>query len=139
VNERQKLNADERIVLLGDFNAFQFNDGIGDIISVIKGTPAPKDQVLTASEDLVNPDLTALVDLIKPDQKYSYSFDGNAQVLDHMIVTQAMRKHLAAFGFARFNADFPATYRNDANRVERFSDHDAAIGHFNLDEASTAK
>ncbi len=139
VNERQKLNADERIVLLGDFNAFQFNDGIGDIIGVIKGTPAPKDQVLTASEDLVNPDLTALVDLIKPDQKYSYSFDGNAQVLDHMIVTQAMRKHLAAFGFARFNADFPETYRNDANRVERFSDHDAAIGYFNLDEASTAK
>ncbi|HXH69008.1 MAG TPA: hypothetical protein VNI60_01540 [Pyrinomonadaceae bacterium] len=139
VQERQKLNQNERIVLLGDFNAFQFNDGIGDIIGVIKGTPAPKEQVLTASEDLVNPDLTALVDLIKPDQKYSYSFNGNAQVLDHMIITQAMRKHLAAFGFARFNADFPETYRNDANRVERFSDHDAAIGYFNFNEASAVK
>ena len=139
VNERQKLNANERIVLLGDFNAFQFNDGIGDIIGVIKGTPAPKDQVLTASEDLVNLDLINLVDIIKPEQKYSYSFDGNAQVLDHMLVTQAMRKHLAAFGYARLNADFPVTYRNDATRVERFSDHDATIGFFNLDETPAAK
>ncbi len=139
VNERQKLNTNERIVLLGDFNAFQFNDGIGDIIGVIKGLPAPKDQVLTASEDLVNPDLINLVDIIKPDQKYSYSFDGNTQVLDHMLITQAMRKHLAAFGFARLNADFPEIYRNDVNRVERFSDHDAAIGYFNLDETATAK
>jgi predicted extracellular nuclease len=136
VNERQKLNANERIVLLGDFNAFQFNDGIGDIIGVVKGTPATKDQVLTASEDLVNLDLINLVDIIKPEQKYSYTFDGNAQVLDHMLVTQAMRKHLAAFGFARFNADFPEVYRNDVNRVERFSDHDATIGFFNLDESA---
>ena len=136
VNERQKLNANERIVLLGDFNAFQFNDGIGDIIGVIKGTPAPKDQVLSASEDLVNLDLINLVDIIKPEQKYSYTFDGNAQVLDHMLVTQAMRKHLTAFGFARLNADFPEIYRNDVTRVERFSDHDAPIGFFNLDETA---
>lgn len=135
VNERQKLNANERIVLLGDFNAFQFNDGIGDIIGVIKGTPAPKDQVLMASADLVNTDLIDLVDVIKSEQKYSYTFDGNAQVLDHMLITQSMRKYLAAFGFARLNADFPEIYRNDANRVERFSDHDAAIGYFNLDES----
>jgi hypothetical protein len=134
VNERQKLNANERIVLLGDFNAFQFNDGIGDIIGVVKGTPAPKEQVLMASADLVNLDLTDLVDLIKADQRYSYTFDGNAQVLDHMIISQAMKKHLAAFGFARLNADFPEIYRNDVTRVERFSDHDAAIGFFNLDE-----
>jgi predicted extracellular nuclease len=139
VNERQKLNPNEPIVLLGDFNAYQFNDGIGDIIGVIKGTPAPKDQVLTASEDLVNPDLTDLVDLIKPEQRYSYSFDGNAQDIDHIIVTQAMKKHLAGYGFARFNADFPEIYRNDPNRVERFSDHDAAIGYFNFDETASAK
>jgi len=139
VQERQKASADERIVLLGDFNAFQFNDGIGDIIGVIKGTPAPKDQVLTASDDLINPDLINLVDIIKADQRYSYSFDGNAQVLDHMIISQAMRKHLAAFGFARLNADFPETYRGDATRVERFSDHDAAIGYFNLDETAAIK
>jgi hypothetical protein len=57
-----------------------------------------------------------------------------------MLITQAMRKHLAAFGYARLNADFPVIYRNDVNRVEGFSDHDVAIGYFNLDEtAATGK
>ncbi len=136
VQERQKANPNEPLILLGDFNAYQFNDGIGDIIGVIKGTPAAKDQVLTASDDLVNPDLTDLVELIKPDQRYSYSYDGNAQDIDHMIANDAMKKHLAGYGFAHLNADFPESYRNDANRVERFSDHDSAIAYFNLDETA---
>ena len=134
VNERLKTNANELITLVGDFNAYQFNDGITDIIGTLKGTPVGKDAVLNASEDLLNPDLTDLVDLIKANQQYSYSFDGNAQVLDHFLVSPAMKKHLAGFGYARLNADFPEIYRNDATRVERFSDHDAAIGYFSFDE-----
>ncbi len=136
VQERQMANPNERIVLLGDFNAYQFNDGIGDSIGTIKGTPAAKDAVMNYSEDLVNPDMTNLVELIKPEQRYSYSFDGNSQILDHLLVTAAMKKHLAGFGYGRLNADFPEIYRNDENRPERFSDHDAAIGYFTFDESS---
>lgn len=138
VQERQKADPNERIILIGDFNAFQFPDGILDVIGTIKGTPATKEQVLMASEDLVNPDLTDLVDLIKEDQRYSYIYDGNAQTLDHFLVTDSMKKYLAGFGFARLNADFPETYRGDAARVERFSDHDPAIAYFSFDEKTTA-
>lgn len=134
VQERQKADANERIILLGDFNAYQFNDGIGDTIGTIKGTPAPKDAVMNFSEDLVNPDLTNLVDLIKADQRYSYSFDGNAQVLDHFLINEPMKKHINGFGFAHLNADFPEIYRNDDSRAERFSDHDSAIAYFTFDE-----
>jgi predicted extracellular nuclease len=134
VAERLKTNPNERIALVGDFNAFQFNDGITDIIGTLKGTPVGKDAVLNTSTDLLDPDLTDLVDLIKPNQQYSYSFDGNAQVLDHFLVSPALKRHLAGFGYARINADFPEIYRNDETRVERFSDHDAAIGYFNFEE-----
>ena len=139
VNERHKANPNERILLVGDFNAFQFSDGVVDVIGTIKGTPAPKDSVLLASEDLVNPDLYDLVDMIKADQQYSYSFDGNAQVLDHFIATAAFKKQLVGFGYLRVNADFPAVYRADGNRVERFSDHDVAIGYFTFDEPAKVK
>jgi predicted extracellular nuclease len=134
VAERLKANPNERFALVGDFNAFQFNDGVMDVIGTIKGTPSAKETVLLASEDLLESDLTNLVDLIKTEQRYSYSFDGNAQILDHFLVSDALKKHLAGFGYARLNADFPETYRNDDTRVERFSDHDAAIAYFTFDE-----
>jgi predicted extracellular nuclease len=134
VQERQTKNPSERIILLGDFNAYQFNDGIVDVIGAIEGKPAGKDEVMNPSEDLVNPDMTNLVNLIKADQRYSYTFDGNAQVLDHILINEAMKKYLKAFGYVRLNADFPAIYRNDDTRVERFSDHDAAVAYFTFDD-----
>ncbi len=134
VQERQTKNPTERIILVGDFNAYQFNDGIVDLIGTIKGTPAPKEAVMNPSEDLVNPDMINLVDLIKADQRYSYTFDGNAQVLDHILITDSMKKHVSGFGYVRLNADFPAIYRNDDARVERFSDHDAPVAYFTFDE-----
>lgn len=139
VQERQKADANEKIIVVGDFNAYQFNDGVVDMIGTIKGTPAPKDQVLLASDDLVNPDLIDLVDMIEKIQQYSYLYDGNAQVLDHFLITEAMRKHLIGFGYARVNADYPETFRGDATRVERFSDHDPAIGYFSFEERIVAK
>ena len=136
VQERQTKNASEKIILLGDFNAYQFNDGILDVIGTITGKPAPKDQVMNWSDDLVNPDLINLVNKIKEDQRYSYSFDGNAQVLDHILINEAMNKHVVNFGYARLNADFPEIYRNSDARVERFSDHDAAIAYFTFDDTT---
>jgi predicted extracellular nuclease len=130
--ERQKANPSERIALVGDFNFYQFNDGIMDVIGTIKGSPAPADSVQNAAEDLVNPDLLNLVDLIPAETRYSFVFDGNAQVIDQFIVNEVFRKHIAGFGFAHLNADYPEIYRNDPNRVERFSDHDAAVAFFNF-------
>ncbi len=139
VQERLKANPNERIALVGDFNAYQFNDGIVDMIGTIKGKPAAKEEVINASEDLLESDLINLVDLIKPEQKYSYIFDGNAQVLDHIIINENFKKHINGFGYARVNADFPEIYRNDATRVERFSDHDAAVVYFTFDDVTAPK
>ena len=132
VQERQKANPQEKLVLLGDFNAYQFNDGIVDVIGTIKGKPALAGEVLNPSEDLVDPDMINLVDLIAAEQRYSYHFDGNAQVLDHVLITAAMRPHVHGFGYARLNADFPAIARNDETRPERYADHDPAVAFFNI-------
>jgi predicted extracellular nuclease len=133
VAERLKANPNERIALVGDFNFYQFNDGIMDVIGTIKGTPAAKDAVMNVAEDLLNPDLTNLVDVIKQSQAYSYSFDGNAQAIDQFLVSDNFKNYVKGFGFAHINADFPEIYRNDPNRVERYSDHDAAVAFFTLD------
>jgi predicted extracellular nuclease len=139
VDERQKANPNERIMLLGDFNAFQFSDGVLDMIGTIKGKPAAKDTVLIGSDDLVSRDLIDLVDAITPGQRYSYVYDGNAQVLDHVLINEPLRTHIAGFGFVRVNADFPESMRNDDSRPERYSDHDPAVAYFTMDEAAAAK
>lgn len=135
VQERQKANAKEKIILVGDFNAYQFNDGIVDVIGTIKGKPATKDEVLNPSDDTLEPDMINLVDLIAPSERYSYRFDGNGQVLDHVIITQSLMNYVRGFGYARVNADFPESFRSDDSRAERYSDHDPAVAYFNLDEA----
>src|SRR5439155_8739577 len=41
IQSRQTADPSERIVSVGDYNAFQFNDGYGDSIGTINGTPTP--------------------------------------------------------------------------------------------------
>lgn len=132
IQTRQNNNPTERIAAVGDFNAFQFNDGYVDVIGTIKGQPTPPDQVVLASPDLVNPDLFNLVDTLPAEERYSFVFDGNAQTLDHILVNDDFRQRLARFAYARVDADFPEIYRNDPARPERLSDHDAPVAYFNL-------
>lgn len=139
VQSRQTVDPKERIVLIGDFNSYQFSDGILDQIGTIIGKPSGKDALLMPSDDLVNPDLIDLVNAIAEPQRYSFIFDGNAQVLDHMIITENMRKHTRGFGYARLNADYPESYRGDAARQERFSDHDPAVAFFTMDDMTSQK
>ncbi len=128
IQARQIANPGERILVVGDFNAFQVNDGYVDLIGTIKGTPTPADNVVAASSDLVNPDLLSLTDGPSA-QQYSFSFDGNAQQLDHILMTANASSQLTGFHFARVSSDFPETYRTDAARPERLSDHDAPVAY----------
>lgn len=131
----QTDNPKEPLIIVGDLNAFQFSDGLVDVIGTLTGKPAPAAQVLLPTEDLVNPDLTNLAEMIPQTQRYSYVFAGNAQILDHFLVNNAAKKHTARFVYARLNADFPEIYRNDPTRPERLSDHDVPVAYFSIEEA----
>ena len=137
VEERAKSNPDERLIVCGDFNAFQFNDGYNDLLGILKGKPNPN--VLAPSATVYNTGLIDLVDYVEAKNRYSYSYDGDAQAIDHVLINKATRENAAKFGFARLDADFPLVYENDANRPERLSDHDAAVLYLSLDPVQTKK
>ncbi|MGY4892098.1 UNVERIFIED_CONTAM: nuclease [Xanthomonas axonopodis] len=130
---RQQLNPDEKVLVMGDFNAFEFNDGYVDAMGTVTGKPAPDAQTVVGGDgtDLVNPDYTDLTWFNTPDQSYSYAFDGNVQSLDHILANDALMRapQIASLsvGHARINADFPGTARNDANTPTRLSDHDPTV------------
>jgi predicted extracellular nuclease len=139
IQARQLANPAERIAAVGDFNAFEFNDGLVDSMGTIFGTPTPPEEVVLASPDLVDPDLVNLLPL-SPEARYSFVFDGNAQTLDHVVINAALASATAAqrTEHARIGADFPETARNDPGTAVRLSDHDPAVAYFTLYPPSTS-
>ena len=136
IQQMQVADPARRIVSLGDFNAFAFNDGLADTMNVVTGTPTPDEQTAVAGDgiDLVDPDLVNLGVLEPADERYSFVFGGNAQTLDHVLANEEMILASTAFGLdhARINADFPEIARNDITSPSRLSDHDPVVAYFEV-------
>ena len=132
----QSSNPAVNLVSIGDYNAFAFSDGYVDVMGVIRGNPVPSNQVVTPPATITTPTLTDLIDTAPADQRYSYSFNGNAQELDHILVNPNLVSRVTRYAVARLDADFPEIVRNDPNRPERISDHDMAVAYFSLSGAA---
>jgi uncharacterized repeat protein (TIGR01451 family) len=135
LNDLQTANPTTPVISVGDYNAFQFNSGYDDSISVLKGMPTPDDQIVVdQSPDLVNPDYSNLFENVPAAQRYSFIFEGTPQSLDHMLVNAAAEALNTGIAVARVNADFPevsaAVYLSNPARPERNSDHDPVVGYF---------
>ena len=135
LQELQTLHPDAPVIAVGDYNAYQFNDGYTDPIATLKGEPTPDDQVVVDdSPDLVHPNFANLVDALPPSERYSFIFEGTPQVLDHVLVNTIAAGYAQRLAIARGNADFPAQpeslFAGDATRPERSSDHDMPVAYF---------
>ncbi|MFA6954716.1 MAG: Calx-beta domain-containing protein [Thermoanaerobaculia bacterium] len=133
---RQTNNPAESIILVGDFNAYEFNDGLADTMEVIAGTPVPDNETAVPGDgvDLVNPDFDNLFDTPPAGERYSYVFDGQTQNIDHGIVNAALIAATSArrLEHPRINTDFQAVDRNDPNTARHLSDHDPLVGYFEV-------
>ncbi|HEX5717583.1 MAG TPA: endonuclease/exonuclease/phosphatase family protein [Thermoanaerobaculia bacterium] len=136
VQARQVADPGEHIILVGDFNAYEFNDGLADLMETITGTPPPDNETAVPGDgvDLVTPDLDNLFDTPPPPERYSYIFDGQTQNIDHVVVNGALTAATTArrIEHPRINADFQAVDRNDPNTPRRLSDHDPVVGFFEV-------
>jgi hypothetical protein len=127
VNRRLRDNPAEYILVVGDMNAYEVNDGYVDVVGTLRGAPAPRETTIVETRDLLDPDLSCLAGLQPVVERYSYVFDGTAQALDHACVSPTLLGQVREFAYVRGNADSPEIWRSDASRPERISDHDAAL------------
>ncbi len=72
------------------------------------------------------------MDLLTSNQQYSDTFDGTAQVLNHVLFTRNVASSVRQVAYGRVNADFPEAFRSDPTRPERVSDHDPVIAYVTL-------
>ncbi|OWR28360.1 hypothetical protein CDO73_19005 [Saccharibacillus sp. O23] len=101
-------NPKANIVALGDLNDFQFT---------------PTASILRGGE-LVN-----LIDTLPLSEQYTYTYDGNSQVLDHILASKNIASS-AKIDVVHLNADFPESRG-------RVSDHDPVVAQFDLKPAAT--
>jgi hypothetical protein len=136
IEARQVADSEERIVVVGDFNAFEFNDGYVDVMGLISGSPLPDDRTVVTGDDvdLIGSDLTVLTDTVPAADRYSYTFDGCAQSLDHAVANAPLLgTAVARIEHARIGADFPEIARVNTTTPIRLSDHDPLVLYLALD------
>lgn len=133
IHDMQAQDPDRRIVVLGDFNAFGFNDGYVDALGTVTGLPSPDGETAVDGDGavLVTPALRNTTLDVEVSERYSYTFDYVAQSLDHILVNQALVDSDLVVDYqlthARINADFPEVARNDGDTPTRLSDHDPSL------------
>jgi hypothetical protein len=94
------------IVVLGDINDFDFSD----TVSILKGGA-----------------LHNLMDTLPANERYSYVFEGNAQVLDQILVSNGLNIATPAFDPVHINAEF----------FDQQSDHDPSVTLIDFDDVWT--
>lgn len=105
----------------GDLNDFAFPEpGEG------------QDTVARIADSPTDP-LTNVIDLVPADSRYTFVFEGNSQVLDHLLIEDGMAALLTDQGIAHFNASYPVLFGDDPSTTIRSSDHDPLVGYFCTD------
>ncbi len=90
------------VVVDGDLNDFEFSD----TVSILKGGGILED----------------LIDTLPETQRYSYEFEGNAQVLDHILMSKGLTSRPFVYDVVHVNAEF----------ADQASDHDPSVVHITL-------
>jgi hypothetical protein len=107
VSNLTTADAGANVVVLGDLNDFEFSETV---------------QIL---EDA---GLHDLMDTLPLNQRYSYEFEGNAQVLDHIMFSGSLFARSPAFDPVHVNAEF----------FDQASDHDPSVVHVLVNDPPTA-
>jgi hypothetical protein len=66
--------------------------------------------------------LQNLIETLPENERYTYNFQGNAQVLDHILASNNLAENLAGFDVVHINSEF----------ADQDSDHDPSVARFNI-------
>jgi predicted extracellular nuclease len=114
----------DKVIALGDFNDFQIFPVIeiitGEIERLAAGVGNTPSTFVTGTQVL-----EALINLLPPEERYSYNFDGNAQALDNIIATLDLLVG-AQYDIIHINSEF----------ATQLSDHDPGLASLVFDRSA---
>ena len=123
---------DSKVIVVGDYNGYEFSDGYADVVGQIAGKVTPS-RNLMSGPDLVTRDLCVLTERVPASDRYSIFFEGSVQMLDHALVNQNLEGHVVEIQYGRGNVDASIVNEDDATNVLRASDHDGFVVYLSPD------
>lgn len=104
VNNIMIANPNANVIVAGDMNAYHFEDSM----KILGGNAMAN--------------LMSYKDLVAPNDRYSISFNGNSQAIDHIFASQNLLKADPKFEVLHINSDY----------MGKISDHDPVIAQFHF-------
>lgn len=120
------------LVVVGDYNAFQFSDGYADVYGQIAGTAIESENLAWAAP-VTTPRLLPACSRAAigtaDEERYSFVFDGYAQELDQALLTKPAYSRCVRISIAHGNADLPegGSEATDPTTPLRSADHDGFV------------
>ena len=143
------------LLVVGDFNAYQFSDGWADVVGLISGRYRDSEnQLKLGGPNIVRPALWDAVESVPENDRYSYLYTENfgeiqgytkagsgnpgrtvptVQVLDHALLNLPARALFLRMQYGRADLDAPVQTEDDAanapdwTRAVGVSDHDGFV------------
>jgi predicted extracellular nuclease len=120
------------LIVVGDFNAYEFTDGYVDVTGMISGTAVQAENLYWDQSGTYVAPAPPLFDTgsaANPADHYSYNFAGYAQEIDHVLLSSVAQNDFIAISNAHGNSDVseaePAVL--DPATAVRTSDHDGQV------------
>ncbi|BCL34293.1 choice-of-anchor I family protein [Nostoc sp. MS1] len=99
-------NANANVIVAGDLNDFEFSQPV----SILESGG-----------------LNTLIETLPENERYTYNFQGNAQALDHVLVSENLFSLLDGYDVVHINSEF----------ADQVSDHDPVVAQFNIEAGIT--
>lgn len=122
------------LIVVGDFNAFQFSDGYVDVLAQLTGTQSTGAEY-PVIENLIDVPITNHSALLPDEELYSFVFRGNAQILDHCLTNELTNLTVNELQYARGNADNSDDFVNNTFVPYRAADHDGFVLYLGLNDS----
>lgn len=154
VQDLQSRYPSQPLLVVGDFNAYQFSDGWADVVGLISGKYKDSENLLKLGQNIVRPALWNAVESVPENDRYSFLFTENfgeiqgytqagsgnsgrmvptVQVLDHALLNRAAAHRFLRMQYGRADIDAPAQTEADAANAADWtkaigaSDHDGFV------------
>ncbi|WP_138496852.1 Ig-like domain-containing protein [Nostoc sp. PA-18-2419] len=95
------IDPNANVAVVGDLNDFEFSNPVSILESA---------------------GLTSLIETLPQNERYTYNFEGNAQTLDQVLVSNSLLNKLDGYDVVHINSEF----------ADQDSDHDPSLARFNL-------